>query len=77
MYRDNRDGELYEDYESAYDAMLETMDLSDYERARDWSVEALLSIIMSNCPDAISHKINECEEEFFKENFEEIDEEEE
>lgn len=77
MYRDNRDGELYEDYESAYDAMLETMDMSDYEQARGWNVEALLSIIMSNCPDAIANEINECEEEFFKENFEEVDEEEE
>ena len=77
MYRDNRAGELYEDYESAYDAMLETMDMSDYEQARDLNIEALLSIIMSNCPDAISDEINECEEEFFKENFEEIDEEEE
>lgn len=77
MYRDNRDGEFYEDYESAYDAMLETMDMSDYEQARDWNVEVLLSIIMCNCPDAISYEINECEEEFFKENFEEVDEEEE
>lgn len=77
MYRDNRDGELYEDYESAYDAMLESMDISDYECARDWDISALLSIIMYNCPDAISYEINECEEEFFKENFEEIDEEEE
>ena len=76
MYRDNRDGELYEDYESAHDAMLESMDISDYEQARNWDIEALLSIIMSNCPDAISDEINECEEEFFEENFEEIDEEE-
>lgn len=30
MYRDNRDGELYEDYESAYDAMLETMMTFNY-----------------------------------------------
>lgn len=77
MYRDKRDGELYEDYESAYDAMLETMDMSDYKQARDWNVDALLSIIMSNCPDAISYEINECEEEFFKKNFEEVDDEEE
>lgn len=76
MYRDNRDGELYEDYESAYDAMLETMDMSDYEQARDWSVEALLRIIIYNCPDAIVDEICECEENFFKENFEEVDEEE-
>lgn len=77
MYRDNRDGELYEDYDSAYDAMLETMDMSDYEQARDWNVEALLRIIMYNCPDAIANEICECEEEFFKENFEVVDEEEE
>lgn len=74
MYRDNRNGELYEDYESAYDAMLETM---DYEQARDWNVEALLRIIIHNCPDAIRDEICECEENFFKENFEEVDEEEE
>ena len=77
MYRDNRDGELYEDYESAYVAMLETMDMSDYKQARDWNVDTLLSIIMSNCPDEISYEINECEEEFFKKNFEEVDDEEE
>lgn len=71
MYRD-RDGELYEDYESAYDAMLESMNMSDYEQARDWDVCALLEIILYNCPDTISDEINECEENFFKENFEEI-----
>lgn len=74
IYRDNRDGELYEDYKSAYDAMLESMDIPDYEQARDWDIGTLLEIIMQNCPDTILDEINECEEEFFKENFEEVDE---
>ena len=76
MYRDN-DGELYKDYESAYNAMLEGITISDYALARDWDVETLLSIIMSNCPDAIEKEILECETQFFNDTFEEVDEEEE
>ena len=76
MYRDN-DGELYKDYESAYNAMLEGIIISDYALARDWDVETLLSIIMSNCPDAIEKEILECETQFFNDTFEEVDEEEE
>ena len=34
MYKDKRDGELYEDYENAFNTMLESMDLSDYVEAR-------------------------------------------
>ena len=72
MYRDNRDGELYEDYENAYDAMLKGMDLSDYVEARDWDIATLLQIIIDNCPDEISDEIYECEENFFKENFKKV-----
>lgn len=77
MYRDNRDDELYEDYESAYDAMLEEITMLDYALAKDWGVETLLSIIMYNCPDAIEKEILECETQFFNDTFEEVDEEEE
>ena len=35
MYKDKRDGELYEDYENAFNTMVEGMDLSDYVEARD------------------------------------------
>ena len=73
MYRDNRDDELYKDYESAYNAMRESMDIYDYISARGWDIDTLLSIIMRNCPETISDEINECEEEFFRENFEKID----
>lgn len=76
MYRDNF-GELYEDYESAYDAMMEEITMSDYAQARDWDVETLLSIIMHNCPDVIEKEILECETQFFDDTFEEVDEEEE
>ena len=76
MYRDN-DGKLYKDYESAYNAMLEGIIISDYALARDWDVETLLSIIMCNCPDAIEKEIRKCEAQFFNDTFEEVDEEEE
>lgn len=76
MYRDH-DGELYDDYESAYYAMLKEITMSDYALARDWNVETLLSIIMYNCPDAIEKEIRECETQFFNDTFEEVDEEEE
>ena len=72
MYRDNRDGELYEDYESAFNTMVEGMDLSDYVEARDWDIATLLQIIIDNCPDEISDEIYECEENFFKENFKKV-----
>lgn len=77
MYRDKRDGELYEDYESAYDAMLEGITMSDYVQAKDWDVETLLTVILYNCPDAIANEILECETQFFNDTFEEVDEEEE
>ena len=72
MYRDNRDGELYEDYESAFNTMVEGMNLSDYVEARDWDIATLLQIIIDNCPDEISDEIYECEENFFKENFKKV-----
>ena len=72
MYRDNRDGELYEDYESAFNTMVKGMDLSDYVEARDWDIATLLQIIIDNCPDEISDEIYECEENFFKENFKKV-----
>ena len=72
MYRDNRDGELYEDYESAFNTMVEGMDLSDYVEARDWDIATLLQIIIDNCPDEISDEIYECKENFFKENFKKV-----
>ena len=77
MYKSIVDGELYEDYESAYDAMLEEITVSDYAQAQYWDVESLLSIILHNCPDAIEKEILECEDAFFKDIFEEVDEEEE
>ena len=77
MYRDKRDGELYEDYESAYDAILEEITMSDYVQAKDWDVKNLLRIILYNCPDAIEKEILECETQFFNDTFEEVDEEEE
>lgn len=72
MYRDNRDGELYEDYESAFNTMVEGMDLSDYVEARDWDIATLLQIIIDNCPDEIYDEFCECEENFFKENFKKV-----
>ena len=72
MYKDKRDGELYEDYENAFNTMLEGMDLSDYVEARDWDIATLLQIIIDNCPDEISDEIYECEENFFKENFKKV-----
>lgn len=77
MYRDNNNGELYEDYESAYDAMLESITVLDYVYSGYWDMEELLSVILHNCPDAIMDKIQRCEEEIFEENFIEVDEEEE
>ena len=72
MYKDKRDGELYEDYENAFITMVEGMDLSDYVEARDWDIATLLQIIIDNCPDEISDEIYECEENFFKENFKKV-----
>ena len=72
MYKDKRDGELYEDYENAFTTMVEGMDLSDYVEARDWDIATLLQIIIDNCPDEISDEIYECEENFFKENFKKV-----
>lgn len=72
MYKDKRDGELYEDYENAFNTMVEGMDLSDYVEARDWDIATLLQIIIDNCPDEISDEIYECEENFFKENFKKV-----
>ena len=72
MYKDKRDGELYEDYENAFNTMVVGMDLSDYVEARDWDIATLLQIIIDNCPDEISDEIDECEENFFKENFKKV-----
>ena len=72
MYKDKRDGELYEDYENAFNTMVVGMDLSDYVEARDWDIATLLQIIIDNCPDEISDEIYECEENFFKENFKKV-----
>ena len=69
MYKDKRDGELYEDYENAFNTMVEGMDLSDYVEARDWDIATLLQIIIDNCPNEIYDEFCECEENFFQRKF--------